>query len=183
MPVIADALKLTPPAVYTVAAATAQSVIQTTAGGNLILEAPGSNRLNGKRFGITASGTLATGAGTYTATIAPILYGDASLATVTTKPLFTSTAGTLAYTGTVGAAIDWTLSGWLLGSSASGTFYGSISSEVGGTFKIGTVTVVPVSTINFATEPPIKFAMGFTTVGTLGAAVKMTISEFILTQE
>src|SRR5712671_1600923 len=103
--IIADALKIIPPAVATAAPAT----IQTTAGGNLILSAPGSNRLLGKQFYLQASGYISTGAGTYTATIQPILYGDASLATVTTKPLFSATAGTLAYTGTTGGAITWSV--------------------------------------------------------------------------
>src|SRR5271166_3853042 len=107
MPVIADALKVSPAAVLTSTAAS--QVVQTTAGGNLILLMPGSNRLSGKDFNIRASGWAIGGAGTYTATIQPILYGDASLATVTTKPLFSATAGTLAYTGTTSAAIAWTL--------------------------------------------------------------------------
>jgi hypothetical protein len=184
MPVIADALKITPPAVFTATAATATSVLQTTAGGNLILNAPGSNRLLGKSFYVVASGYLSTsGGGTFTATLAPILYGDASLATVTTKPLFTSTAGTLAYTGTVGAAIPWSLWAELEGDSISGTFYGVAQSVVGATLKTQTITVAPVSSINFATEPPIKFAIGVTTVGTLASKVQLVTTEFYLFQE
>ena len=184
MAVIADALKANPAAVFSSAAATSQTVFQTTAGSNLILNAPGSNRLNSKRFYVFASGTASTGAGTYTATIQPILYGDASLATVTTKPLFSATAGTLAYTGTVGAGVDWTLGGYLEGSTTSGTAYGAFSSIVAGTLKAVTVAVQPsTTTLSFATEPPLKFAVGVTTVGTLGATPKITINEFFLSQE
>lgn len=181
MAVIADALKTTPPAVLTTVGT--QNVIQTTAGGNLILNAPGSNRLNGKRFSLLASGLAQGGAGTYTATIQPILYGDASLATVTTKPLFTTTAGTLAYTGTTGAAIQWTMSGTFEGDSTSGQLFGTVSSIVQGQLKGSTVSVTPVSVINFASEPPVRFALGNTGTGTVGGGLKFVVSEFVLTQE
>jgi len=180
MSVIVDAVALTPPATATAAPAT----IQTTAGANLILAAPGSNRLNGKIFMLNASGQVSTGAGTYTATIQPILYGDASLATVTTKPLFSATAGTLAYTGTVGAAIPWSMRGYLSGDTASGTFSGAVESWVGTSYKIKTVIVAPVTTtINFATEPPFKFAIGLVLSGTLGATPKYILQEFTLDQD
>jgi len=183
MAVISDALKLTPPATGT--AGGTQVVFQTTAGGNLILSAPGSNRLSGKQFYLQASGYVSGGAGTYTATIQPILYGDASLATVTTKPLFSATAGTLAYTGTAaaGLTIPWSMLAQLEGDNVSQTFYGNVEGQAGATYKSPTVSVAPVSTINFATEPPIKFAVGMTTGGTLGAAPKLVITEFGLYQE
>jgi hypothetical protein len=181
MAVIADALKINTPAVLTATAA--QSVVQITAGGNLILKAPGSNKVNGKRFSLFASGYAQAGPGTFTATIQPILYGDASLATVTTKPLFSTTAGTLAYTGTTSAAIPWTLSGTLEGDSLSGTAYGVFSAVVGGTLSSPGASVKPVSTINFASEPPIQFAIGCTTAGTVGTGLKFVISEFALSQE
>ena len=161
-----------------------QQVVQTTAGGNLILKAPGSNRLNGKVFTIRASGWAAGGAGTYTATITPILYGDSSLATVTTKPLFTATAGTLAYTGTTGAGIQWTMGGTLEGDSTSGQLFGTVSSVVQGQLKGATVTVAPVSVpLNFNSEPPIQFAIGVTGVGTVGSGLKFVVNEFYLAQE
>lgn len=179
--VIADALKTIPAAALTATAA--QSVVQTTAGGNLILNAPGSNRLSGKRFNIAVSGFASCTAGTFTATIQPILYGDASLATVTTKPLFTASAGTLAYTGTTGAAIQWTMAGAFEGDNTSGQLFGSIQSIVGGTLKGSTVSVAPVSVINFQAEPPIKFAVGNTNSTTVAPGLKFVVTEFLLSQE
>jgi hypothetical protein len=181
MPVISDALVLSPAAVLTNTAAS--SVVQTTAGANLILNMPGSNRLNGTKFYVQASGKAFSGPGTFTATIQPILYGDASLATVTTKPLFSATAGTLAYTGTTGAAIPWSIFAEFEGDTTSGTFWGSAKSLVAGTLKTDTVIVAPVSTINFATEPPIKFAIGNTTAGTVGTSLKFTVTQFNSWQE
>lgn len=179
--VIADALALTPAAVLTSTAAS--QVVQTTAGSNLILGAPGSNKLKGKNFWVQASGFASCTSGTYTATIQPILYGDASLATVTTKPLFSATAGTMAFTGTVAAGIPWSLFSSFEGDTLSGTFSGIAQSNVGVTLKGQTITVAPASTINFATEPPIKFAIGNTTAGTVGANFKFTITEFYIGQE
>lgn len=181
MAVIVDAVAMTPPATATAAPA----VFQTTAGANLILAAPGSNKLTGRTFLLQASGVVTTGAGTYTATIQPILYGDASLATVSTKPLFSATAGTLAYTGTVGAVMPWTMFGKFSGSGGTtGTFSGAVESWVGGTYKIATQITAPVSAINFAAEPPFKFALGAVlATGTLGATPKFIINEFNLAQE
>jgi hypothetical protein len=181
MPVIADALKIIPAAALTATAA--QSVVQNTAGGNLILSVPGSNRLLGKSFYVVASGFAQCTAGTFTATIQPILYGDASLATVTTKPLFSSTAGTLAYTGTTSAAIPWSMWAEFEGDTLSGTFYGVAQSVVGATLKTQTITVAPVSTINFASEPPIKFAIGNSNSTTVTPGLKLTVTEFYAFQE
>lgn len=182
MGIVVDALKVTPAATLTAAASGAltQSVFQTTAGSNLVMSAPGSNRLAGKNFTVVATGYASGGAGTYTATVAPILYGDASLATVTTKPLFTASAGTLAYTGTAAAGLTIPFSLWadFEGDSLSGAFSGIAQSIVSTTIKTQTVTVAPVSTINFASEPPIKFAVGVTTAGSLGAAPKVVLTDF-----
>lgn len=175
--ILNDQLKITP-----AAALTAAGVFQATAGGNLVMGAPGTNRLLGKGFTVQASGYASTKAGTYTATIQPVLYGDASLATVTTKPLFSATAGTLAYTGTVGAAIPFTLWAELEGDSLSGTFGGFGQSSVGTTVKAQAATVAPVSAINFATEPPISFAVGVNVAGTLGATPQIVLTEFFIWQ-
>ena len=122
MPIISDALALTPAAANT--SVGTQVVVQKTAGGTLTLNLPGSNRLSGQQFTVLASGYFSSGAGTYTATVAPILYGDASLATVTTKPLFTSSAGTWAYTGTAAAGLTqpWSLWAVIDGDNVSQTF-------------------------------------------------------------
>lgn len=177
MNIINDQLRITPAATLTAA-----GVFQTTAGGNLVMGVPGSNRLNGKSFTVQISGWAFAGAGTYTATIQPVLYGDASLATVTTKPLFSATAGTLAYTGTVGAAIPFSVWAEFEGDSTSATFGGVGQSSVGNTLKAQAATVAPVSAINFANEPPVSFAVGLATAGTLGASPKFTLNEFYIFQ-
>jgi hypothetical protein len=132
---------------------------------------------------VVASGFAQGGPGTFTATVQPILYGDASLATVTTKPLFSATAGTLAYTGTTSGAIPWSMWAELEGDTLSGSFFGVAQSTVGATLKGQTITVAPVSTINFATEPPIKLAIGNTCGGTVGGNFKFTTTEFYIYQE
>lgn len=181
MPVISDTLKIIPAAVLT-GTGTAL-VVQNTAGGNLILQVPGSNKLLGKSFYVQASGFASSGAGTFTATVQPIIYGDASLATVTTKPLFSATAGTLAFTGTTSGAIPWNIALEVIGDSLSGTFGGNGQSQVGVTYKAPVTLVAPVSTINFATEPPIKFALGVTTSASMPATFKFTVTEFLAWQE
>lgn len=181
MAIINDQLRLTPAAVLTSTAAS--QVVQITAGGNLVMVAPGSNRLNGQQFTVLASGFAGCTSGTYTATIQPILYGDASLATVTTKPLFSCTAGTLAFTGTVAGAIPWNLSATFSGDNASGSLAGVGDGVVATTITSPVATTKPVSTINFATEPPVKFAIGNTTAGTVGANFKFVVEQFQIIEE
>lgn len=184
MPIIVDQLKMTPAASLTATAAS--SVVQTTAGANLIMALPGSARFSANKIWIFASGYAQSGPGTFTATVQPILYGDASLATVTTKPLFSATAGTLAYTGTAaaGAAIPWYLQAEILGDNASGTFNGEGESAVGAAaYKIRTQLTAPVSTINFNTEPCVKFAIGNTTAGTVGTSFKFVVESFQVLDE
>ena len=178
MSIVVDQLKMTPPAALTSTAAS--QVVQLTAGGNLILALPGSGRFSANSFTVYAAGYAQSGPGTFTATVQPILYGDASLATVTTKPLFTSTAGTLAYTGTAaaGASIPWAIYANIVGDQVSGTFTGEAESAVGATYKIRTALVAPVSTINFNTEPCIKFAIGNTCGGTIGTNFKFVVENF-----
>jgi hypothetical protein len=177
MAVIADAIKVAGVATMTAAAG---GVFQSANGGNLLLKAPGSNRLAGKSFTVVANGYAFTGTGTYTATVQPIIYGDSSLATVTTKPLFSATAGTVTYTGTAGTAIPFSLFLELEGDSTSATAVGIGQSNVGGTLKAQAATVSPVSAINFASEPPIQFALGITVGGTLGAAPKFVLTDLHL---
>lgn len=183
MPIINDQLKMTPAAVLTSTAAS--QVVQTTAGSNLIMGLPGSNRMSANKFWVFASGYATSGPGTFTATVQPILYGDASLATVTTKPLFSATAGTLAYTGTAatGATIPWYISAEILGDAASSTFTGEAESAVGLTYKIRTALTAPVSSIAWTSEPPIKFAIGNTCGGTVGTNFKFVVESLQILDE
>lgn len=183
MSIIVDALKITPAAVLTSTAAS--QVVQTTAGSNLLLNAPGSNRLANEVFYVEAVGYAFSGAGTYTATVQPILYGDVSLATVTTKPLFTSTAGTLAYTGTVGASIPWYMFAEISGNGSTTTApaEGQAWSTVNATLKAQTALTPSVTAVNWQTEPPFKFAIGNTCGGTVGASFKFVVTNFRIIQE
>ena len=183
MPIIVDQIKMTPAANLTSTAAS--QVVQTTAGSNLIMGLPGSARLSANKVTIFATGYAQSGPGTFTATVQPILYGDASLATVTTKPLFTATAGTLAYTGTAatGATIPWYIQAEILGDTLSNTFTGEAESAVGATYKIRTQLTAPVSTITWASEPPVKFAIGNTGGSTVGTNFKFVVEQFQVIDE
>src|SRR5579884_728497 len=181
MSIVVDQLKMTPPAALTSTAAS--QVVQLTAGGNLILALPGSGRFSANSFTVYAAGYAQSGPGTFTATVQPILYGDASLATVTTKPLFSCTAGTLAYTGTATGAIPWNITAEFEGDNTSQALWGNVTGQVGSTFKSPTVSVATASAINFQTEPPVKFAIGNTCGGTVGGNFKFVVTQFQIIEE
>lgn len=181
MAIIADALKITPAATLTGTSFTS-SVVQSTAGSALILNAPGSGRLSGRTFTVVVNGYASVASGTGTATIQPILYGDASLATVTTKPLFSASAGTLAYTSTAAVAVPFQLYVEFDGDTVSQKLQGIAQAVVNTTVTQQVTTVAAVSAINFTSEPPVKFALGFTSGGTLGATPKIVVTDFHIEQ-
>lgn len=166
------------PAAASVTAATG-GVFQSTVGGNLLLTAPGSARLEGRSFTIRASGYVTAAAGTYTSVVSAIVYGGTTLAAPGSgNAIFTATSATaIVQSGTVAASIPWQVEVVLEGDSVSGKLQGRGVGSVNNALQaLAAIAQAPTS-VNFATEPPLSFAAGVTVASNATAAV---LDSFVL---
>lgn len=143
------------------------------AGSQLLLSIPGTNRLNGQPFRVRAAGYIAMNAGTYTATVQPLLYASiaAGFTASAAAAIVSVAAAVVTMASAVTVGIPWTIEVLLVGDSTSGTLAGTATqivnnqtTIVGGTAPVAIVNI-PTS-INFSTEPPLQFAVACTIGGT-----------------
>lgn len=145
------------------------------AGSQLLLSALGTNRLNGQPFRVRAAGYVSMNAGTYTATIQPLLYASGSAGfTVSAAAAIVSVAAasiTVA-SATAVVGIPWAIEVYASGDSVSGTIAGIASQIVNNqTLIVTTGATAPLAigniptSLNFSTEPPLQFSCGVT-IGT-----------------
>ena len=162
------------------------------AGSQVSLSAPGSNVLNGQPFVVRAGGILNMAAGTYTATVQPVLYASttAGFTAATGSMLFTITAVALTFTTTAAVAAPIEIEAHLIGDSTSGALNGWYQAQIPNT-SVGAAftpqTIAPttlgrnLSSVNFATEPPVQFAVGVgCTAGSAAAGSVFTLTNFQL---
>jgi len=72
----------------------------------------------------------------------------------------------------------------LEGHNVSQTWGGAAESNVLNTYKIRTALTAPSTAVtNFQTEPPVKFAIGLTTAGSVGSKAACVIADFHLEVE
>lgn len=156
---------------------TTGGTFQSAVGGQLLLTAPGSARLEGKSFNVRASGYVTLAAGTYTAAVSAILYGAAPGFTAASgNALFTATANVV-QSGTVAAAVPVQIDVVLEGDSVSGQLQGRGTGMVNNSLQAAAAIGHAPTSINFASEPPVTFAAGFTAASQASAAV---LDQFIL---
>jgi hypothetical protein len=160
------------------------------AGAQATLNVLGSGKLNGQQFHVKASGVASVSAGTYTATVQPLLYAS-------TVAGYTASAAAAIYSAaainvTVSSAsvvnIPWIIDATLEGDSTSGLLVGSVlglannGAQQGATAPVAIVNV-PTS-VNFASEPPLQFAIGTTLGGaTTGATSTVALSQWQITAD
>lgn len=164
------------------------------AGTQCNLNAPGSNRLNGQPFRVRAAGNISLAAGTYTSAAVPIsmiLYASntASFTAVLANNVFSSTAVAIfTQSSAVATSLDWNIEGIFQGDNANGHLMGSTQGETmtpSGVQALSANQVAPTSpsSVNFASEPPVQFAVGFLTAAAnllnIGSAVA-NLTSFVL---
>ena len=138
------------------------------------LNLPGSNRLNGQPFTIRAAGYLTLAAGTYTSGATPIqfaLYGanTASFAAASGNLLFSAAVAAFTWSSATAKTVPWEVEAEFSGDSVSGLLVGKaqgLTSDPNGLRAVtntGSYTVLSSnlpSSVNFAAEPPLQFAVG-----------------------
>lgn len=164
------------PAASSVTAATG-GVFQSSVGGNLLLTAPGSARLEGRSFIIRASGYATLAAGTYTAAVTAILYGAKSLAAPGAGNAIFSASASVVQSSPAASSAPWLVEAQLEGDSVSGLLQGAGQGIVNNVAAARAAIGQAPTTVNFATEPPVSFAAGVTVASNATAAV---IDSFVL---
>lgn len=137
------------------------------AGAQAALNLLGSGKMNGQQFQVKASGLVSLAAGTYTATVQPLVYAS-------TTNGFTAAVGSAIYSAaavnvTVSAAtaklVPWFAVIELEGDSTSGLlngiYHGNMNNGAQQLVDFANIANAPTS-INFSTEPPLQFAIGTT---------------------
>ena len=176
------------PASASLAFAAVASTVATTAVFNVIagepgagsqtsLSLPGSNRLNAQQFVVRASGILTLGAGTYTATVQPLICASttAGFTATAANAIFSTTAVSVTPTSASAVSYPWYAEVTLEGDSTSGTLNGTVRGAVA---NVQTPTTAASNTwnqivngptsVNFATEPPLQFAVAVQSVANGG---------------
>jgi len=157
------------------------------------LNLPGSNRLNGQPFNVRAAGYLTIAAGTYTSGATPIqfaLYGanTASFAAASGNLLFSAAVAAFTWSSATAKTIPWEIEAEISGDSVSGLLVGAsqglITDPNGVRTAVARTTLsanLPTS-VNFAAEPPLQFAVGvvFGTSPNVTGPVTASLTEFQL---
>ena len=167
---------------------------QPGAGGQLPLNLPGTARFNGKPFKVIASGITAFGAGTYTATVQPLIYASPTngFTAAVTNAIYSSAAvATLAGAdGTTVKYHKWTaiveMSGWDTSGQTGGAYHGWNTNGASVTAAVAYTKIDnPPVAVDFDAEPALQFAVGVTTVGALStnASTTHTLTDFRITEE
>jgi hypothetical protein len=193
MQVIAQAPAAALVSVNATAAVNAFNVIagEPGAGTQCNLNLPGSNRLNAQPFVIRAGGIINLAAGTYTATVQPLVFASTTTgftAAVGNAIAFSTAAVALTFTSTAAVAAPYELELHCIGDTTSGLLQGWSQGQVP-TTSTGTaftlVTASPtilsriLSSVNYATEPPLQFAVGIgLTAGTAAAGSTISLTTF-----
>lgn len=137
-------------------------------------------------FVVKASGYASLGAGTYTATVQPLIYASttAGFTASAAAAIYSSAAVSVTVASGSAVVVPWTVQVQLEGDSTSGKLNGVIQGSVNnGAQQLVTpaiATNVPTS-VSFSAATPLQFLCGVTTVGaSLPATSVLNLGSFIL---
>lgn len=156
------------------------------AGAQATLNLPGSGKFNGQQFHVKASGLATVTAGTYTATVQPLLYAStvAGYTASAAAAIYSAAAISVTVASASTVKVPWTFDVLIEGDSTSGFVSGFYEgSNYNGAVNLVDLAVIanPPTSVNFSTEPPLQFAIGTTLGGaTTGAASTVALSQWII---
>lgn len=161
------------------------------AGSQLNLSLPGSNRLNGQPFVVRAGGIISMSAGTYTATIQPLVFASTTAgftAALGNVIALTAVTAAMAVTSTAAVVSPFEIELHCIGDSTSGLLQGWFQAQNPTSASGATVTSATtsptilgriLSSVNYASEPPLQFAIGVSlATGTAAAGVVSQLTSF-----
>lgn len=178
------------------ATAAAAAPVTAAAGGTFVtvLDAPGTSALEGVPFTVKASGYWTMIAGTYTASVQPILYGNTTLGFTagSANSLFSATALSVTMASAANVSGPWYADIYLNGDSTSGLVGGRASAimahATGASLGLPVLTASAagpgaanaLTSVNLAGATPLEFAVGVTLGGNAPATAVITLQKFFI---
>lgn len=169
------------------------------AGAQATLNLLGSGRFNGQQFVVRASGNVVFPAGTYTASIQPLVYAStiAGYTASAAAAIFSVTAHTITVAAaTAKSEAFWQLELHLEGDSTTGDLNGwEVALQASNVAVAGSGTDTQVFTspaaiqnplttgVNFSSEPPVQFAIGCTLGSGSPATSVSAITQWAITAD
>lgn len=157
------------------------------------LNIPGSNRLNGQPFTVRAAGYLTLAAGTYTSGATPIQFAlhaanSASFAAASGNQLFSAALAAFTWSSATAKTVPWELEAEISGDNVSAILVGAsqaLTSDPNGLRAAVARTTLSANlptSINFAAEPPVQFAVSvvFGTSPNVTGPVTANLTQFQL---
>lgn len=136
---------------------------QLPSGSALILSAPGSNRLEGCVFYVSASGVFRTGAATTTVTPAILAaIATPALASQLTPGSYTTMAAPTGVSIASAGTYPWFIEAELIADSASGILHGNMRTVINNALTGPVALSSTLTSVNLATEAPLIFVPAFT---------------------
>jgi hypothetical protein len=183
---VPSGIQATAAAAANITGAAAANVFVTT------LNLPTSTPVNysGVPFVVKAAGYLQATAGTYTATVQPLIYGStiSGFTASAAAALYSATAYNVTISSATTTKVPWQAEVHLEGDSTSALFngwftgaYNNGAPQIQAAAAIGTNGAANIAGATFTAAVPVQFLAGLTTVGaTLGAGSIVALTSFFL---
>lgn len=160
---------------------------QPGAGSQLRMNLPGSAKFNGRAFKLLASGTVLLGAGTYTATVQPLVYASATngFTAAVSNAIYSSAAVASVGNATLAKYHNWSLeiplTGWDGAGEVAGIYEGYNINAAGTVASVARTKIDnPPTSVDMDAEPALQFAVGVTLLGanSTNASTILTLTDF-----
>jgi hypothetical protein len=187
---VVNALQQSPAA--TITGATGGVFSYTSNGLQVSANLPAGGAVEQVPFTVKASGYIQFGAGTYTATVQPLLYASITpgFTAAAANAIFSATAVGCTITAVAALAVPYQLEAHLQGDSASGRLNGWTvgflpTTSTGATFTAALSDLTAISNIvtsvtYTSSAVPVQFAFGITLAGTASAAPVLNLGAFFI---
>lgn len=179
------------PAAALALGAAGAGVVANAAGTQLALNAPGASALEQVPFVVKVGGYISAAAGTYTATLQPLLYASTTVGftAAAANAIFSAAAVTITMTQTAASVVPFELEAHLIGDSTSGKVLGWNQGQLPTTSTGTTLTTATSSptiisngptSVTFSAAVPLQFAFGVTIAGTQSTGSVVNVGTFAL---
>jgi|SRR5579885_992235 len=172
---------------------TAGGVFSYTTGGQVVANLPGGSAMEQVPFIVKAAGTISLAAGTYTATVQPLLYASTTpgFTAAAANAIYSLAAVSLTMTNAAATVQNYEVELHLSGNTAGGTLSGwyqnyGLTTSTGTTFSnaVAGPTIAAatsnISSVSLTAAIPVQFAFGITLAGTASTACTLSLGSFFI---